>query len=187
MVLWLCLLHSVDVTGAFTLNGNDFPSDASDSVQFLLRGNELGDVFLFGYSDINNEPVKLVYIPGNYEHYDVFMDHLAGDAVPQNEMHEVAFNKALNANQTLNVNVPAVRVDPSFTLDGQSFPASIYQSATFYLRERHSPKNRIFLGESYKNNGPVMVIKEDYDVIYEHLFGEQTPQNTNKFLEVIDL
>ena len=174
---------TVDVSGLFTLNGNSFPNSASNSVRFLLRdSNNDSDEFHFGFSDVSNEAVKL--IPGTYH---VVMDHLDGDAVPQNEMHEVDFNSILDVDQTLSVNVPAVRVDPSFTLDGQAFPASIYQSARFYLRERHSPKNRIFLGESYKNNNPVMVIKEDYDVVYEHLNGEQMPQNTDKFLEIVDL
>lgn len=173
---------SVNVDGLFTLNGNDFPSDASNSVQFLLRDSSNdSDEFLFGFSEIANEAVKL--IPGTYH---VVMDHLEGDAVPQNEMHEVDFNNLLDVDQTLRVNIPAVRVDPSFTLDGQAFPASIYQSATFYLRDLHT-NTRIFLGRSYQNNAPVMVIKEDHEVIYEHLYGEQTPQNTNNLLEVIDL
>ena len=174
----------VSVSGRFTLNGNNFPSNASNSVRFLLRDSSNdSDEFLFGFSDVSNEAVKL--IPGTYH---VIMDHLDGGAVPQNEMHEIDFSNVLSQNDaTLSVNVPAVRVAPSFTLDGQAFPASIYQSARFYLRERHSPKNHIFLGESYKNNNSVMVIKEDYDVVYEHLNGEQTPQNTDRFLEVVDL
>ena len=182
--LFAVSVSSVNVAARFSLNGNSFPNNASNSVRFLLRDSSNdSDEFLFGFSDISNEAVKL--IPGTYH---VIMDHLSGNAVPQNEMHEIDFSNVLNQNNvTLSVNVPAVRVDPSFTLDGQAFPASIYQSARFYLRERHSPKNRIFLGESYKNNNPVMVIKEDYDVVYEHLSGEQMPQNTDKFLEVVDL
>lgn len=180
----LVAVTSVNVTGTFTLNSNSFPSDASDSVQFLLRdASNDSDEFLFGFSDIANEAVKI--IPGTYH---VVMDHLDGDAVPQNEMHEVDFNNLLDVDtMDLPVNVTAVRVTPSFTLDGQAFPASIYQSATFYLRETHAPFNRIFLGSSYKSNDPVMVIQEDYDAIYEHLYGEETPQNTDNLLERIDL
>jgi len=173
---------SVNITGRFTLNGHNFPDDVSNSVQFLLRdSNNDSDEFLFGYSDINNKAVKLM--PGTYH---VVMDHLDGAAVPQNEMHEVDFNNVLTGDQTLRVNIPAVRVAPSFTLDGQAFPANIYQSATFYLYDLHT-KTRIFLGRSYRKNAPVMVIKEDHEIIYEHLNGGQVPQNTNNKVGRVDL
>jgi len=173
---------SVNITGRFTLNGNNFPDDANNSVQFLLRdSNDDSDEFLFGYSDISNKAVKIM--PGTYH---VVMDHLDGAAVPQNEMHEVDFNNVLTGDQTLRVNIPAVRVAPSFTLDGQAFPASIYQSATFYLYDLHT-KTRIFLGRSYRKNAPVMVIKEDHEIIYEHLNGGQVPQNTNNKVGRVDL
>ena len=176
-------ITSVEVGGAFTLNGNPFPSDANNNVRFLLRdSNNDSDEFLFGFSDISNEPVMIV--SGTYH---VVMDHQQGEDVPQNKMHEVDFNVQLNADQTLSVDVPVVRVDPGFTLDGQAFSNSFYQSATFYLREIHAPFNRIFLGYSYKNNQPVMVIEEDYDVVYEHLYGNQVPQNTNSTITRIDL
>ena len=173
---------SVNVAGRFTLNGNRFPGDINNSVQFLLRDSSNdSDEFLFGFSDIRNEAVKL--IPGTYH---VVMDHLYGDAVPQNKMHEVDFNNVFGEDQTLNVNVPAVRVNPEFTLDGQAFPASIYQSATFYLYDTRT-ETRIFLGRSYKKNTPVMVIKENHDIIYEHMNGDLVPQNTNNNLGVVDL
>jgi len=173
---------SVNITGRFTLNGNRFPDDINNSVQFLLRdASNDSDEFLFGFSDISNEAVKL--IPGTYH---VVMDHLYGDAVPQNEMHEVDFNNVFSEDETLNVNVPVVRVDPGFTLDGQAFPASIYQSATFYLYDFRS-ETRIFLGRSDRKNTPVMVIREDHEIIYEHLNGGDVPQNTNNNLGVVDL
>jgi len=173
---------SVNVTGRFTLNGNSFPGDINNSVQFLLRdASNDSDEFLFGFSDISNEAVKL--IPGTYH---VVMDHLYGDAVPQNKMHEVDFNNVFSGDQILFVNVPAVRVNPGFTLDGQAFPASIYQSATFYLYDTRT-ETRIFLGRSYRKNTPVMVIKEDHEIIYEHMNGDRVPQNTNNNLGAIDL
>ena len=177
---------SLEVSGQFTLNGKGFPADANNSVQFFLRGDDPDDVFLFAYSDISNEPVRVVSI-SSYQTYDVFMDHLAGDGVPQNPMHEMAFNKLVDTDgMTLSVDIPAVRVKPSFTLDGQPFPASIYQSATFYLRDVHGG-DPIFLGYSYKDNDPVMVIKEDHEIIYEHLNGEQTPQNSGSKIMLLDL
>jgi len=175
-------MTSVNITGRFTLNSNNFPDDANNSVQFLLRDSSNdSDEFLFGFSDISNEAVKL--IPGTYH---VVMDHLDGNAVPQNKMHEVDFNNVFNEDQTLRVNVPAVRVDLGFTLDGQAFPTSIYQGATFYLYDIRTG-TRIFLGRSYKKNAPVMVIREDHEIIYEHLNGDQVPQNMNNNLGVIDL
>jgi hypothetical protein len=163
---------SVNITGRFTLNGSNFPGDAGNSVKFLLRAaNNASDEFLFGFSDLSNEPVKL--IPGTY---DVVLDYLEGDDVPQNEKHTVAFDKALTADQTLRVNVAAKAVKPSFSLDGAPFQASIYQSAKFYLRDTTTNK-RIFLGNSYGNNDAVTVVNGNYDVIYERRFGSEVPQN----------
>ncbi len=173
---------SVNVTGRFTLNGNEFPDGANNIAQFLLRdSNNDSDEFLFGYSNISNEAVKLM--PGTYH---VVMDHLDGDALPQNKMHEVDFGNILTEDKILHVEIPAVRVDPNFTLDGQAFPSSIYQSATFYLFDLHT-KTRIFLGRSYRKNAPVMVIEEDHEIIYEHLNGGEVPQNTNNNMGRIDL
>jgi len=106
--------------------------------------------------------------------------------VPQNEMHIVDFNEVLNVDGVYGINITAWRIDPSFTLDSLAFAASIYQSATFYLRDTTTNK-RIFLGHSYKDNNPVVVVRESYDIIYEHLNGDQTPQNTNSVLRVLDL
>jgi hypothetical protein len=174
----------ISVSGIFTLNNKNFPGDAGNSVEFFLSdASNASDRFHFGFSDISNEAVKL--IPGAY---DVIMDHLDGDAVPQNEMHAVDFNNVLNTDdQSLPVNVQAVRVDPDFTLDNMAFPASIYQSAMFYLREKHAPYGRIFLGRSYADNNPVMVVKENYDAIYDHFSGEQVPQNIDKMIRIVDL
>jgi hypothetical protein len=176
-------INTVNVAGVFTLNGNNFPNDASNSVRFLLRdANNDSDEFHFGFSNTSNEAVML--IAGTYH---VVMDHIEGEDVPQNTMHEVDFNNLLDEDQDLRVNVPAVRVDPTFTLDGMAFPASYYQRATFYLREKHEPFNLIFLGESYKDNAPVMVIKENYDAVYEYGSGEQVPQNIKKNVGLVDL
>ncbi|NOX92742.1 MAG: hypothetical protein GXP18_09930 [Gammaproteobacteria bacterium] len=179
-------VSSVEVTGRFTLNGNDFPNDASDSVQFLLRGNDTSDVFLFAFSDISSAPVKLVSMPGSYETYDVIIDHLDGDAVPQNKMHVVKFNELLDANKSLLVSVVIKRVAPGFTLDGMVFPSSLYQSARFYLRDTTTNK-RIFLGSSYRNNDAVTVVKGTYEVIYEHRYGETVPQNVDSKVGFIDV
>ncbi|MBL1276595.1 MAG: hypothetical protein COB30_010935 [Ectothiorhodospiraceae bacterium] len=179
---------SIEVTGQFTLNGNSFPGGVGNSVRFMLRGDDDEDVFLLGYSDINNEPVKLVSISGasGYETYDVIMDHVEGIEVPQNVMHIVDFDEVLSVNDVYGVDITARRVLPEFTLDGLAFPASIYQSATFYLRDR-TTNQRIYLGRSDKNNSAVMLIKEDYDIIYEHLNGDLVPQNSYSVLGILDL
>jgi len=164
----------IGVSGEFTLNGNNFPADENESVQFLLRdAADVSDEFIFGFSDINNGAVKL--IPGTY---DVLIDHVDGDSVPQNVSRVVQSSVLLDSDQNLPVNTTVKRIGPTFTLDGMDFPASIYQSATFYLRDNIN-NDQILIARSYNDNDEVIVVNGSYDVIYEHLFGEQTPQNTN--------
>lgn len=172
---------SVEITGRFTLNGNNFPSSIYDSTQFLLRGDDESDVFLLGLSDISNESVNL--ISGMY---DVIIDHVDGDAVPQNKMHIVKFNELLTAGATLFVNVNAKQVDASFSLDGSPFPLNVDEIADFNLRDVSTQK-LIFVSRSDANSTPVMVVEGTYDMIYTHTSGAQIPQNTNSVVATINV
>jgi len=89
----------IGVSGEFTLNGNNFPADENESVQFLLRdAADVSDEFIFGFSDINNGAVKL--IPGTY---DVLIDHVDGDSVPQNVSRVVQSSVLLDSDQSYDV------------------------------------------------------------------------------------
>jgi len=65
-----------------------------------------------------------------------------------------------------------------FSLNGEPFPASIYESADFYFADPASG-DVIFLGSSYEEQTePVSIIVGTYDVVYQIKYGEQLPQNT---------
>ncbi len=163
---------SVDVTGDFSLNNGAFPGSQNHTANFMLRDStNKWDTFLLGQSHLTNEAVKI--IPGTYV---VLYQHQEGANVPQNSYRIVQGPVLLNASQQLNVNVEARKVSPQFTLNGAAFPASIYQSALFYLRDETN-QDRFYLGSSYTANDPVMAVAGTYDVLYEHAIGDSVPIN----------
>jgi len=73
--------------------------------------------------------------------------------------------------------VPRVIVVPTFTLDGNAFPASVYNAAELFLRPTGSTE-LISLGKTnLQPTDNTMVLPGVYDVIYSIREGDQLPQN----------
>ena len=170
------IVNSVEITGIFTLNGNKYPADAFNIAQFDFRGAEPGDDFLLGLSYQGQGTVKL--IPGTY---DVIYRHVHGNNVPQNPEHAVMSNQLLDTAKTIRINVKANNIKPTFTLNNQPFPKSVYERGRFYLQGKLAT-DQTPIGESYMDNLPVMVINDHYDVMYQYIQGNTVPVNENKLI-----
>lgn len=169
----------------FSLNGGDFPGSVYENGRFELRNVATpADVLLLGYSRQNQatDPVRIV--EGTYD--VLYTLHEGGEDVPNNKGRVVQAAVPLTVSQLLPVNVEAKEVKPTFTLDGAPFPASIYQSARFWLRDTTNGES-LLLGYSYADNAPVMVLHGTYDVLYEHAQGDMLPQNLFTVVGGIDV
>ena len=175
-------ISAVNITGQFSLDGDAFSSSIYESADFFLRPADGEEMILLGSSHLQGTPISIV--AGTY---DVIYVHRNGSDVPQHKSKEVLSAMLLKSTQSLKVDVSTVSVRAVFSLNGEPFPASIYESADFYLADPASG-DMIFLGSSYEEQSEaVSVIVGTYDVVYQIKYGEQLPQNTvsNLFATVL--
>ena len=165
-------VSAVNITGQFSLNGSAFSSSIYESADFFLRPSDSEEMILLGSSHLQGDPVAIV--AGTY---DVIYTHRNGSDVPQNKNKEIVSAVPLNSTQVLEIDVSTVSVRGEFTLNGESFPASIYESADFYLADPAAGE-LLFLGSSHEETEAVSIITGSYDVIYQIKHGDQLPQNT---------
>lgn len=163
---------AVTIDASVTLNNGPFPVSEYDDANILLydpqtnTDTELGNTHS-PFSD-------LVLIPGTY---DVLYSHETGDDVPQNVRGIVAADVAI-ANANLEINVAGIEVGADITLDGEAFPVSEYDDATFVLSGAQSD-DAIVLGNSHDQDPSVMVLPGSYDLYYRHETGDEVPRNRN--------
>jgi hypothetical protein len=164
-------VSSVEITPHFTLNGKPFPTSVYNSGEFYLEDISGGERIPLGNSQQANEPI--VILPGIY---NVIYCHQNGDLVPQNKYAIVKAAVTIDADQVLEVDVPAVTLRSTYSLNGEPFPKSQYDTAFFSLRNPDSG-DTIELGYSHDQQHSHVVIPGVYDVVYAHTRGNTIPQN----------
>lgn len=168
-------VSAVSVTGEFSLNGESFPASIYESAEFYLQDSETNGLILLGKSSSTATPVLV--IEGTY---DVVYRHFNGNDVPQNKQATIQRDVVVNEDgQILAVDVSAVNITGQFSLDGDAFSSSIYESADFFLRPTDG-EEMILLGSSHLQGTPVSIVAGTYDVIYVHRNGSDVPQNKSK-------
>jgi len=166
------------INGSFTLNTTDFPASVFQHGTISLRDANNGALTLLGESWEGGYD-DLAMINGTY---DSAYNFVQGNLVPRNADVSASVGHIVDMDKTIDIDVPRVIVVPNFTIDGNAFPTSVYQSAEFFLRPVGS-EQLISLGTT--NNQPsenVMVTPGTYDVIYSIWQGEQLPQNQRAIL-----
>ena len=169
---------SAAITPQYSLNGGSFPISEYQDGEIYLRGSTDADVLLLSNTHVASPPAVYV-VRGNY---DVIYRHETGDQVPQNANAVIQANVALNSDQALPVTVNTVDITGTFTLNGNSFPANVFESARFNLVGANA-EDRFRFGDSYDDSSTVKIIPGTYDVQYRHLFGTQVPLNVNKVVD----
>jgi len=166
-------IPAVTLSGDFTLNNGNFPVSFYNNGEISLEDTQnlaktaLGETWEGGYSDF-------VIISGTY---DSMYSRLDGILVPQNDDATASSGQLIDMDQAHDVNVPRVIVVPTFTLDGNAFPASVYNTAELFLRPTGSTE-LISLGTTnLQPSDNVMVVPGVYDVVYSIREGDQLPQN----------
>ena len=164
---------SVDITGDFKLNGGSFPNVIYRSAEIFLRPTGGEELILLGNTYQDPDPVKIVA-----GIYDVIYSHMWGSTgIPQNNDKVILAAVPLNSSQVLLVNVESNAKKPIFRLNGGPFPASVYNSADFYLSDPDTD-DMIYLGRSHIEANTISIVDGTYDVIYQIANGDQLPQNT---------
>ncbi|MGD8582767.1 MAG: hypothetical protein PVF06_09010 [Gammaproteobacteria bacterium] len=175
-------IASVDITGTFTLNGNNFTSSQFQVAEFHFRGTAPGDEFLLGYSNDGEGTAKI--ISGTY---DIVYKHTDGNDIPRNPQNTITNGLLLDTSQSIRINVLATFLSPVFTLNNQAFPEDSNDYAQFYLHGE-TADDRIFIGKSYvMQNVSALVVNDSYDVMYEYIKGGNIPINAQTRVATIDV
>jgi len=164
-------VSSVEISPHFTLNGKPFSTSVYNSAEFYLEDISGGERIPLGNSHQASEPILI--LPGIY---NVIYSHYTGDLVPQNQDAIVEAAVTIDADQVLEVDVPAVTLRSTYSLNGEPFSVSQYTTAFFSLRNPDSG-DTVELGYSNEQYHSTMIISGVYDVVYAHTQGSEIPQN----------
>jgi len=162
---------AVSLRSAYTMNGDPFLEAKFFRAFFSLRNPDSGDTVALGYS--YEQYHSTLIIPGVY---DVVYAHIQGSGIPQNKDAIVMSDVNISSSQALAIDVPAVSLTSSYTMNGDPFPESQYARAFFSLRNPDS-NDTIALGYSYNQYHSTLIIPGVYDVVYAHIQGSGIPQN----------
>lgn len=168
------LVINVDASqldGDFLLAGGAFSNSVYQSGDILLRDHGTGTVVELGNSYDHGYDVMVVN-----GMYDSVYQHFNGGEVPANNDGVVTPDIPIDVPSSMNIDVPSASVRPIFLLDGNPFPASVYNHASFWLQPVDTDE-LIFLGDSHVANDIVNIMPGDYHVIYKHEQGAQVPAN----------
>lgn len=166
-------VQASQVDGDILLNGGAFPNSIYQSGDLLVRDQVTGVMVELGNTYDHSYDIMLVNST-----YDSIYEHSNGGNVPVNELGIIQTDIVVDADRSLNVDVPMASVSPQFMLNGGSFPASDYDRGTFYLQPINS-KELIFLGDSNVASDAVNIIPGTYHVIYDYIQGATVPANEN--------
>jgi len=162
---------AVILRSAYTMNGEPFSVSQYVRAFFSLRNPDSGDTVALGYS--YDQYHRTLIIPGVY---NVVYAHTQGPEIPQNKDAIVMSDVNISSSQALPIDVPAVSLTSSYTMNGDPFPVSQYVRAFFSLRNPDSD-DTVALGYCYDQYHSTLIIPGVYDVIYVHTQGSEIPQN----------
>jgi len=168
------LVINVDASqldGNFLLAGGAFSNSVYQSGDVLLREQDTGTLVKLGST--NDQAYQVMVVNGMY---DSIYQHFTGGDVPANRESVVTPDIPITVPSSMDIDVPSASVRPIFLLDGNPFPASVYNHASFWLQPVDTDE-LIFLGDSHVANDIVSVVPGDYHVIYKHEQGAQVPAN----------
>ncbi|MFK7898536.1 MAG: hypothetical protein AB8G23_22070 [Myxococcota bacterium] len=171
-VLMQLNVESSEVDGAFLRNGRPFPADFLDSGNVHLE-SKLGDPVLLG-NTFNGTYGPLRIVSGLYE--PQFSSIFAPLTAPRGDRVPFSSPIDIESDQSLTLDVPAVRVSLSFLLNGGAFPTSSGEIADFYLRDPQTGRE-VHIGTSQQAFNRIYVVPGVYDVIYAYRSGIFIPPN----------
>lgn len=165
-------IPTILITPAYTLDGAPFPISEYDDANIYLRGSNDNDVFFLGNTHDPN-PAAVRILPDTY---DVIYRHETGNSVPLNTNAVVVEGAVLDSSGNFSIAVTSAIATATFTLNDESFTTNPVHYGRFFLQGSEE-EDTLFLGNSYDGSGTVRVIPGAYDVIYEHVTGNQVPGN----------
>lgn len=161
---------SHEISGDFTHNGADFPAVEYEDGNFFLESDPEDRVFL-GNSHDGNYSRRV--IAGTY---DAFWElESTGDTIPSNPRARVA-TKINVSNPNQDINVVSWSVSGDFSLNGGAFPVAEQQTGHVILVDKVADENTV-LGKTKDGSYSRRIVQGSYELVYQHLDGNEVPQN----------
>jgi len=168
-------IQSVLLGGRFTHNDVLMPASQYDDGEFYLETASGDRVFL---ENSHFQGYEKQVMLGSY---DVFWElETPGDTVPFNQRARIDSDVSV-AGGTLNVNIVSYPVSGNFTHNGGAFPAAVQNTGQMILRDQVTLAENV-LGLTMEGTYDQKVVKGTYDFVYQHLQGDQIPENKNATL-----
>jgi hypothetical protein len=158
------------LTGSITLDTAAFPQSQYNTADFLVQGPATTEpIFLFA-SHSQDEPAMV--LPGTYDLY--YACHNCID-IPFNSFAKIIADLAVDMDGDVVASLTSVRVEASATLNGNAFPASIYQSG--FIWGGIGDEDLVELTATQVSTPDIVLLAGDYNFYYQHNNGDQVPLN----------
>lgn len=154
-----------------TLDGAPFPASQYERAELRFEDARRGGVVSFGST--TDLPATRLMIPGTY--VAIYDRILGGSLVPRNRNTPFAKGIVVPAppareESTTRLDVPVIEITPTFTLDGESFPASQYENAGIYLIPQVG--DEVMIGETRDSPvAPTLILPGTYRAEYRRILG----------------
>jgi hypothetical protein len=173
-------IEMVTITGMLTINDVMAPPDELDDGIVHLRSSGGDDSVLLGNTHDGVYTVNL--IPGSYAVY--YAQETSGGTVPDNKNARIVDAMAIANSGMIDIDVPAVLVQGTFTIGGDAPPNLNYEDGRVYLRNIETD-DTVLLGSTHAAYYTAMVVPGDYDVYYVQEAGGLVPANQNALIDSI--
>jgi len=171
-------VQSISVNGTFKLNGALMPAVEYDDGNFFLETAGNDRVFLGSSHD---QTFQKSILSGTY---DVFWElESLGDTVPYNPRARIRKDVEISGG-TLAINMVTHSISGNFMLNGGAFPNSNQQTGRIILRDPSTSLNSP-LALTYESSYDKHIIEADYKIIYQHVLGQDVPQNKEADLGLV--
>jgi hypothetical protein len=168
-------VQTVDTSGAFTLNGAAPPASVYDNGEIFLVDPNTGAKTVIGQTQDQQYDTRIVA-----QHYAIGYRIVAGGAmVPSNPDTALVADWNAAAQPQRDIDVPVGGYSANLTLNGNAFPASIYDSGRLYLRPLASGLPATVLGTTDDGFIDRRLLAGSYFVTYTIEAGGTVPHNLN--------
>jgi len=171
-------VQSVELSGQFKHNGQLMPATEYDDGNFYLETATGDRAFLENSHSVSYQKYVIL---GNY---DIYWElESPGDTVPFNQRARIGGNVPI-ATGKLDINMSSFDVSGSFTLNGGAFPVTEQNTGQIVLRDQVTGTENV-LALTKDGAYDHKVVRSAYDIVYQHLQGQQVPQNKNAHLSSV--
>lgn len=180
--------HAIDVgaatlSGAMTVAGQPAPSDNSDDGVLSLRDQATGDIAVLG--NTHDGSFSRIVVPGTYEVY--YGQETAGSTVPTNLNAKVADLVVGPGATASDIDIPAIDVQGTITVNGGTPPTSEYSDGRLYLRNLDT-EDSVLLGNTRMGQFSAKIVPGPYEVVYVvETAGDGVPVNAAAILDTVVL